>query len=293
MLKLGIIGDPIKHSLSPALHRFLMRLLSIEGSYEAFPTSANELGPQLARFQQEGYRGLNVTIPHKVTVMEWVDHLSEEARLVQAVNTLTFEAPGRSGRQIYGHNTDIAGFMDSLPPHVKADLSNRPVLILGTGGACRAVLTALIRRKTPVITLAARNPDTALETLNLGRKLVRHYDTPTGLGLADIQDLKSLENFRLVVNATPIGLSHSSANDTPLSERLLRTLPNNAYVFDLVYGKAPTRLVRESRGTGLEAQDGLKMLVTQGVIAFELWSGQTVRPEVSTAALQHLREALS
>lgn len=288
MLKLGIIGDPLAHSLSPALHRFLLEALSIEGSYDAFPIQANDLGPRLSLFQQEGFRGVNVTIPHKVTVTEWVDHLSEEAKLVQAVNTLIFEAGGR----IDGHNTDIAGFMDSLPATLKADLPHTPTIILGAGGACRAVLAGLVRRKAPVITLAVRNPDKALETLNLGRKLVRHYGTHTALGISDLQDLRNLESFGLVINATPIGLPHESPGETPVPERLLRTLPEKAYVYDLVYGRVPTRLVKESLAAGFEAQDGLRMLVRQGVVAFELWSGQTVSPTIAEDALAHLRETL-
>ncbi len=289
MLKLGIIGDPLDHSLSPALHRFFMRALSVEGTYDPFPIQANDLGPRLALFQQEGFRGVNVTIPHKVTVMEWVDHLGEEARLVQAVNTLVFEEGGR----IEGHNTDIAGFADSLPSAVKASLPDTPAIILGAGGACRAVLAALIQHQAAAITLAVRNPDKALETLNLGRKLVRHYEADTVLGLADLQDLKSMDGFRLIVNTTPIGLPHGGANETPVSPRLLRTLPEGAYVYDLVYGKKPTRLVKESTGAGFEAQDGLRMLVRQGAVSFGLWSGQGVPAEMAEAALDHLRETLA
>ncbi len=285
-LKLGLIGYPLEHSLSPVLHSFLMEQVGVLGEYRCYPTPPEQLDKALEQIKAEGLTGFNVTIPYKITILDWLDNTTEEVKLIRAVNTIAI-----GDGQLLGHNTDIIGFLDSLPQTIKSTLPHRPALLIGAGGAARAIMAALIKCHVPVITLAVRNPEKAMETINLGRKLIRLYNVPSGLGIVDLDTLKNMNNYQLVINATPIGMPNTpeSAKESPLSIEQLQTLPEDAYVYDAVYGPEQTTLTHHCKELNISAQDGLSMLVRQAATALGLWSGREISETIIQATQDHLR----
>lgn len=275
VLKLGILGDSLEHSLSPALHGFLLKQAGIEGEYQAYPTPPEALAETLARLVRDGVSGLNVTIPHKVSVLGLLDSVDEATRLIGAVNTVSVDADGKT----HGTNTDVAGFLESLPPSLRETLSSRSVLVLGAGGASRAVLAALFAARVTSITLAARSLERARETMDIAGRLQQHFEslTPVYFQTWDPQTkpFTTLCGFDMVVNTTPVGML-PDGDASPLSVKELETLSPEAFVYDLIYRPAETRLLQHAKARGLEAQGGLEMLIHQGVQSFEVWTGLTL-----------------
>lgn len=270
-MQLGILGYPLGHSLSPILHETLMAEMDIQGSYRLYEAEPAELEKAVQMLRTAGCQGYNVTIPHKVRIIPCLDSLSSEARILQAVNTVLTLSDGH----LKGFNTDLAGFLQSLPGDRRERLPESHVLILGAGGGARAVLGGLIQHKTKAVHLAVRSHARAADTLQLAADFCREFgaDTQTTCGLLD--DLPSLEAFDLIVNTTPVGMSPNGDN-TPLSADLLATAPAHLAVYDLIYRPLETRLLREAGERGLATFNGLEMLIFQGVAAFEIWTGQTV-----------------
>lgn len=285
-LKLGIIGYPLTHSLSPLLHAELMRGLGLAGEYAKYELPPEQLRPRLRELEQQGLRGLNVTIPHKVAVMQALDWLSPQAELAGAVNTIVFEAQAdEGGFKRSGHNTDIEGFMRSLPPQVVAALPHSHLLILGAGGSARAVMTGLIEARTQAITFAVRNPAKALSITSDGQLIKKTLNSPTQLNLVALETVSNLSGFAGLINTTPVGM-YPQIEDGPIAPSLLDSLPETAWVYDLIYRPLETRLLKQAQAIGLTAVNGLDMLIYQGVCAFELWSGRQV-PDTLVNAVRH------
>ncbi len=283
-LKLGIIGQPLTHSLSPLLHAQLMHLLQREGEYRKYELQPSELTSALTEMAKEGVRGLNVTIPHKVAVMKQMQWLSPEAELAGAVNTIVF---AENGKHWKGYNTDITGFMRSLPDAVLDQLPNSNLIILGGGGSARAVITGLIQAKAASITIAVRNPVKAISLTSDGEMVKQAYRSPTQLNLVSLASLPNLSAFQGLINTTPIGM-YPDVMHSPLSITQLETLPKGAWVYDLIYRPIETQLLNDATHLGLAKFNGLDMLLYQGVCAFELWS----EAEVPTALIAPLRQQL-
>jgi shikimate dehydrogenase len=289
-LKLGLIGHPLSHSLSPLLHTELLRLAGLEGFYEAYPTPPEAVAEAFTRFRREAYTGINVTIPHKLAALTLVSQIDPRARLVGAVNTVVF----RPGGQTTGYNTDVSGFLRSLPESARTSLQERPTLILGAGGSARAVVAGLVESGIPELTLAVRQPDRAKDLMTLAKTVAAGI--PTMLPVRTLRwepesaPLLDLSKFRLVVNTSPVGM-HPNATQTPLSPAALATLPADACVMDLVYRPDPTLLVANAQAAGLSARSGLDMLLYQGVEAFSLWTGVTFSEEALAPVRQLLLDA--
>lgn len=286
-LKLGIIGYPLTHSLSPLLHAELMRGLGLNGEYAKYELPAEQVRTRLRELAQQGLRGLNVTIPHKVAVMHEMDWLSPQAELAGAVNTIVFEPDPTGGVRLHGHNTDIGGFMRSLPPPVVKALPHSHVLILGTGGSARAVMTGLIEAHTQGITFAVRNPAKALSITSDGQLIKKTLNSPTQLNLVALDNLSDLSDFTGLVNTTPVGM-YPHIEACPIPPELLDSLPKNAWVYDLIYRPLETRLLQAASQRNLCRVNGLDMLIYQGICSFELWWGQGV----PTPLVPPLRERL-
>lgn len=289
-LKLGIIGYPLTYSLSPLLHAELMRQLGVDGEYRKYEISPEALPTTLPQLAQQGIRGVNVTIPHKVAVMHAMDWLSPEAELAGAVNTIVFQ-PDPSGNILrQGHNTDIAGFMRGLPSNARNPLQQSHVLVLGAGGSARAVMTGLIQAQTQAITFAVRNPAKAMSITSDGQLIKKTLNSPTQLNLVALDNLSdtpggNLSGFAGLINTTPVGMYPNNLQ-SPLSSLQLQTLPSHAWVYDLIYRPVETQLLQQSQALGLTAINGLDMLIYQGICAFELWSGRQV-PDTLVNALRH------
>jgi shikimate dehydrogenase len=288
-LKLGLIGFPLEHSLSPAIHQAALAVLGIPGDYQLYPipptpdsdTALVEIFEQLRRGE---LHGLNVTIPHKQAAFARVDDLTRAARQIGSVNTLY----ARSSR-ITGHNTDAQGFRRDLHHLLGGRAITGDALVLGAGGSARAVVYALLSDGWSV-TLAARRLEQALHMAARfhGTPYSRKRRIETGsvsaieLQPAPIRKFLSRRGAPLlVVNTTPAGMApHTDASPWP--EQI--PLPEEAYIYDLVYNPAETNLVRSARLAGLTCSNGLGMLVHQAALAFERWTGQSAPLQVMAAA---------
>ena len=260
----GLIGWPVEHSLSPAMHNAAFQALGLGWRYELLPVPPGQLGGALANLNAGDFGGANVTVPHKSAVMAYLDEIDDAARSIGAVNTISVQ-----GNRLLGHNTDAPGLQRALRD---ADLepSGRRALVLGAGGAARAAAYALARAGCAVaiynrtVTRAAGLAQD-MQELDLCAP-VTWVPGEAALGELD------LARFDLLVNATAAGM-WPDCDDSPWLEAL--GLPSHWTVFDLVYNPLETRLLRQARQAGARTIDGLGMLVWQGVLAFELWTGQT------------------
>jgi shikimate dehydrogenase len=270
-LQLGIIGYPLGHSLSPLLHAELLKATGLSGEYRAYELKPEDLASGLESLQEAGICGLNVTIPHKVAVMPFLDWIHPEAQLVGAVNTLVLKGNGER----LGYNTDLAGFMRSLPEAITKRLPESSVLILGAGGSARAVLSALIQLQTAEVTFAVRNPESAMPILNLAGEVREFHQSATDIHLLSLQELPALGSFQGIVNTTPVGM-WPAVQESPLSAIQMEALPEGAFVYDLIYRPLETRLLSEAKALGCSVFNGLDMLIHQGIAAFELWTGRAV-----------------
>ena len=260
MNRLAVLGQPIGHSLSPAMHTAAFEALGIadEWSYEAIELSPADFAAGVARMAADGYTGANVTIPHKAAALALACEASEAAAEIGAANTLSFTAGG-----IVADNTDASGLIASLP----RDPGGASALILGAGGAGRAAAWAL-KRAGAEVTVHNR---TASRALDLARDLgVQTIDPPGDL---------PLERFDLLVNSTSIGLreaeSESRKHRSGLKAMRLSAdqLSDRLVVVDLVYGATATELITAARRGGATVVDGLEILVLQGAESFRIWTG--------------------
>ena len=273
--RLGIIGDPVSHSISPAMQQPAFDALGIPATYELWHTVAADLPARIASLRDPEVLGASVTVPHKLAVMEHLDEISTLARRVGAVNTVI----NRDGR-LFGDNTDAHGFAVSLE-EVCPDAKQRSALILGAGGAARAVVLALESLGVTQITLANRGSARAEA---LARDLA-----PTALHLIGMDEARladALPNVSVLINATSLGWHPGEA---PISLDLLSLLPSDAVVADLTY--RDTDLLKAARGRDLGTLDGLAMLVYQGARAFQLWTGREAPVTVMMDAALQTRTA--
>jgi len=270
---LGVIGHPVEHTSSPAMHNAAIAALGLDYVYAAFPVRPEDLGRAIAGMRALNIRGLNVTVPHKVAVMALVDEVSPEARAIGAVNTLD-----HSEGRLIGHNTDAFGVMQSL--RLDGGLETLPprVALLGAGGAARAILYGLLQRpEVEHIALLNRTPEKAAAlaaALDPGGQRVQP-------GALDGSAAGPLHEAGLLINSTAIGM-HPHPDASPLPDPTC--LHAGMVVLDIVYNPLETLLLRQARQAGAHPVDGLGMLARQGARAFEIWTGVEPPVEVMRAA---------
>ena len=274
ILKAGVVGWPIDHSLSPYVHRFWLKEHSIQGKYVPLAIDPKHFEGFLGGLGENGWRGVNVTLPHKRAAMEMVDDLDLSARCVGAVNTIIVNKDG----SLRGANTDGYGFLKNLTHcHPSWSASNGPVVVLGAGGAARAVLAALIESGSPEIRLVNRNQTRAeglVAELNGPIKVFRWSDRSAILAEA-----------RLLVNTTSLGMTGQ-----PSLQIDLKNLPEDALVNDIVYTPIETDLLRKANQRGNKTVDGLGMLLHQACFGFAAWFG--VNPKVSNTLRAHVLDVM-
>lgn len=283
----GIIGDPVAHSLSPAIHNAAFAALQINMIYVPLPTRAEHVAEAVSGLRALGFRGANVTMPHKTAVIPSLDVLADDARLIEAVNTIVVE-----GEVLHGFNTDIAGFLRALREVVPEAPAGMRVLLLGAGGAARAAALALVREGSSALTIANRTPAAAERLVALLRPA---YPRPAYHTVALSQLTPAIVNdAQLIVNATSLGMDEVAGGeavagggpDEPLKVPavLVDTLRRDHIVYDVVYRKRPTLLLTKARAVGARTVDGLSMLVWQAAAAFELWTGAAAPLDVMRGA---------
>ena len=271
--KLGLIGYPLSHSLSPKIQAAALQSCGLEGDYSLFPIHPDDkqgLEDLLYRVRSTDIHGLNVTIPHKQNVIPFLDQLTPTATAIGAVNTIYLR-----NDQLIGDNTDAPGFLADVKRLIdSAAFSFQPsALLLGAGGSARAVVYALLNDGWRVI-LAARRAEQANE-------LVRQFEQVNIIEF-NFQDFQRW-NLQLIVNTTPLGMM-PNVDRSPWPENL--PFPKNAAIYDLVYNPTETKLVRDARRQGLNAMTGLGMLIEQAALAFEAWTGCHPSREIMRAAVE-------
>jgi shikimate dehydrogenase len=263
----GIVGDPIEHSLSPAMHNAAFKAAELDYVYVPFRLPRGSARICTEAMRALGIRGLNVTVPHKVDVLQYLDSVDAQAARIGAVNTIVND----SGR-LRGYNTDVAGFGQGVRER-GIDVREMQVVVLGAGGAARAVVFALVDCGARVTIL---NRDEG-KAASLARDVSTSCGCPVAHGALTQTMLESrLPGAALLVNTTSVGMSPQS-DATPCPRGLLR--PDLA-VCDIVYNPRETLLLREALACGAVTVDGVEMLVRQGAMAFELWTGASAPVDV-------------
>ena len=276
---IALLGHPVSHSVSPAMHNAAFASLDLDYRYDAIDVKPHDLPAALERLRDGEWSGANVTIPHKHAVLAQLDEITDIAAALGAANTLL-----RVGTRIVGDNTDVVGFLADLDTF-GVEVTNKPVLIFGTGGSARAIAFALLNRGAEIRMLGINPPSGAKLAKDLhkatGGHLLNFGWTPTDLGDAS-------QGCALAVNCTPLGMI-PKIHRTPWFPVV--PFPNELFVYDLVYNPQETMLVRQARSHGLRASGGLGMLVQQGAIAFTSWTGyQPPIDKMRTAAHRALHD---
>ncbi len=256
MLKLGILGHPLSHSRSPEMQAAGLKYLELEGSYQKFEVAQEDFSDTLPEIFSNIY-GLNVTIPYKEKILNYLNMRDKLVERIGAANTLLI-----SEGMIKGYNTDYYGFIDSLRDY---NFKNKKIAVLGAGGAARAVMIALEDMEPEHIDIHVRNfqkYDGNLPTV-----------TKTNISLHLYDDSSSLAEADLIINCTPMGQGRLS-DEMPLSSPQVDGLKDSALVYDLIYGD--TRLLKTARNKGLKTIDGSRMLIMQGVHSLKIWTGKPV-----------------
>ena len=263
----GIIGNPLGHTLSPALHTTAFKLLGLPGVLLPWPMTTDKLPAFIKAMRILDIQGVCVTIPHKQTVMPLLDSISERARKVGAVNLIY-----RQGNELIGDNTDVPGFVNALEkpplPH------NTRALVLGSGGASRAIITGLKSLGISTIAISNHNSGSAFA-------LAKEFDlTPIAW------ESRGREIFDLVVNTTPLGMKGKFIDDTPYPEAYFKGRTGIAY--DIVYSPLETVFLREARTAGWRCINGLEMFLGQADHQFFIWTGQHLPLEAKQVVIDAL-----
>jgi shikimate dehydrogenase len=254
----GVFGDPIRHSRSPIMLNRAFQEAGINGVYVAFHVKPEELGDAVRGIRALGYRGVNVTIPHKVDVMNYLDEIDEGAMIVGAVNTIVNEEG-----KLKGFNTDGIGYVRSLKEETGIELKGKRVLLLGAGGAARGVAYALANEGVSCIYIANRTKERAVELATT----ISAFTETVGIGMDELDNV--VDNVEFVLNTTSAGM-HPNVDELPLPLHLLRS---HHLVSDLIYNPRITRFLREAEAVGARIHGGLGMFIYQGAYAFEYWTG--------------------
>lgn len=274
-LLFGLIGYPVSHSLSPAVFNAAFKAGGLKARYDLYPVPPAGLEREVGRLLDLGIRGFNVTLPHKTAVLPLMQVVEDSARMTGAVNTVQVTPAG-----LVGHNTDMGGFSDSFGPLGVPDVSGAAALVLGAGGAARAVAAALGLMGVGKIVIAnrfTRETDALIRDVAPGFPGVRFQS----VSLDPAAVAEAAEDAVLCVQATSLGLG--TRDPLPVDPAIL---PGDCYVYDLVYGIGETAFVRGARALGLEAADGKELLLRQAVRNYALWLGEEAPLEAMRTGME-------
>jgi len=257
-----LIGDPVEHSISPVIHNEVFKKLGLNYVYLAFRVISNELEHAVRGLKALGAVGFNVTLPHKVAIIKYLDELSTEARSVGSVNTVV-----NSDGRLVGYNTDVVGVTNTFKS-LGVSLHGTSVVVLGAGGASRAVLHTLASNDSSRIYVINRTLEKAVELANEFSSKFPHTEfKPMSLTLSNLKN--ALEESQILINTTSVGM-YPKVNESLIPPELLR---NDLIVFDIVYNPVETKLLRDAKSVGAKTIDGVNMLVHQAAASFRLWTG--------------------
>ena len=280
-IRLGVFGDPVAHSLSPQMQNAALRSCKIDMQYARFQIAPDELQSALGLIRELNFVGVNLTTPHKIAASKLMDEFDDNARHIGAINTVKVD-----DEKLRGYNTDSKGFTRAIRQEFAVDLRDLRVMILGGGGAARAIALQCARENCERLVIANRTFATAQR---LAEELREYFTGPRVLGpVPRLQAIPweeaairfQIAHLDLIVNATPLGLNRSDPSPIPA-----RLLAPHLMIYDTVYGEGRTSLVSGAIEAGARAANGLAMLLYQGALAFEIWFERE-------APIEAMREAL-
>lgn len=254
----GVMGDPIAHSMSPDIHNDAFEKENIEAVYHHFHVTKEGLNDAVKGMKALGIEGFNITIPHKTSIIPFLDEVDELALAIGAVNTVV----NKNGRFI-GYNTDGKGFFKSLCDEISGDIKAKKTLVIGAGGAARAIYFTLVKEGVKQVDIANRTKERAAQLVS---------DCPydkVSKALSIFEAEESLSQYDLIIQTTSSGMS-PELDHSPLKVDQLKT---GAIVSDIIYNPLQTKLLREAGEKGAETQNGLGMFINQAALAFEIWTG--------------------
>ena len=277
--KLALIGYPLGHSLSPVLYKAAFEDLGIDGTYEILPTESEDLVTRIKYLRSRKYYGFNVTIPHKVPVTLFISKYDEYVNMTGSVNCVKIEEDST----LTGYNTDVWGFVEAIKD---VDLKGKKAAVLGTGGASRAICAGLYSKGIAKIDLYTRN---VIDSKNTIETLRNKFDK------AEIKAIQSslmetLEDVDIVVNTTPLGMKNFKENNSPLEDKHVESLKDDAIVYDIVYNPLRTPLISKAIKYNKKYVCGLDMLVYQAARGIEIWCNK--KPDAKIMKIKALEEFL-
>ena len=255
MKKYLVIGDPIKHSLSPLLHNYWIKKNKLEAEYDKRKINNNEFKNLIDKIKKKEISGINVTVPFKKEIIPFLEKLSPEAERTQSVNTIYLDK-----NIVVGHNTDIMGFELAIKD-TEYDVAGKDILILGAGGVVPSIIYALYKMKASRITISNRTLSKAENLKNLFKNL-------------NIINWGQLPNFDMIINGTSIGLENKDKINLDFS-----TLNKNKFFFDVIYNPKETNFLKVAKNLGNDTANGKRMFIHQAAEAFKIWHG--IQPEIN------------
>lgn len=283
MYKFGLIGYPLSHSMSKVIQEAAFESIGAEGSYEIMETEQEDLISRLKYIRANKFNGFNVTIPLKVPITLFLSGVDNVANVVGSANTIKV----MDDSSLFGYNTDVYGFVEAIPEEIRKEIENSEVAILGSGGAARAVGVGIAILKAKKIDFYARNIINASEMVSA----LRENFPNTQMNCKQIESVKDLSQYKMLVNSTPIGMRSKAMGLSPIDEDVVKTMKQDSIVYDIVYNPLKTELIKYAKKHGIKTIQGLDMLIYQGAKAFEIWTGK--KPDVlqmKIAALEEMTE---
>jgi len=271
----GLIGDPVSHSVSPEMHNAAFEKLKLDYCYIPIQVDTKDLKKALDGIRAENFAGINVTIPHKEAVIPLLDEVTKLPRLIGAVNTIKNE----NGKLI-GYNTDGAGFIESLKEDAKVNPKGKKVVLIGAGGAAKAVAIMLAEAGTKSL---AVTDIIAEKAENLAEYVKSHFSIDAVAASEESKELKgAIKNCDILINATPVGM-HPNVKGCPISDDI--EIPKGILVCDLIYNPPETKFLKKAKESGAKTLNGIGMLVRQGALAFSIFTGKEAPVETMRNAV--------
>ncbi len=283
MYKFGIIGYPLSHSMSKVIQEAAFKSTELEGRYEIMETEQEDLVSRIKYLRSNGFQGFNVTIPLKVPVTLFLSGVDNAANVAGSANTIKI-LPDST---MFGYNTDVYGFVEAIPEDFREEIQGKEIAVLGNGGAARAIGVGLSILKASKIDFYARNIINASEMVTA----LRQNFPDVEMNCLQIESLKDISKYKMLVNTTPIGMRSKAMGLSPIDEEVIKTTDKNSVIYDIVYNPLKTELIKTAKKHGIRTIQGLDMLIYQGAKAFEIWTGKKPDPlKMKIAALEEMVE---
>jgi shikimate dehydrogenase len=286
---LGVIGRPLSHSISPKLHNTLSDYLGIDAVYVPLAVDEGNLKNAVNGLKALNFAGFNITIPYKSDMVLYVDEISEEAGLIGAVNTVKI-----INNKLYGYNTDVFGFVNSFKEEAKTDFKNKKVVMIGAGGAAKAIALGVACDGASKIIILNRSLNNAAQIAEIISSNISPYkEYPQCIECYELNDNEAIEILKqadIVINTTPLGM-YPDVNRMPLTNGM--EFSSNQIIYDVIYNPKKTRFMDQAEKKGCKIINGLGMLIYQGIKAYEIWMDLVVPDEIVKKIFSEFQKYLS